>query len=457
MNQAEQRIPEFKDALFTMLLFAGIMFFFLVKLEAPPHIPMLLGSAVASAAAIKNGRKWKEIEKGMVEGISQALVSVIILFLIGILIGIWIQSGVVPAMIYYGMQLLSQRLFLPSAMLICAMISMILGSWGTAGTIGLAFMGIGQIMQIPMPIVAGAIISGAYMGDKISPFSDSTNLASSVTGVDIFENVKYMIPISGSAFLISGVLFTVMGWKYGIPAGDGSEIMAMAVSLKESFSVSAVNFLPLIFLILCILFKVPSIPSIFVGIVSAAVIGVVLHGVDLESLVQTSFYGYEAKTGDVLLDNLLSAGGIESMMYSISLIMCAMTFGGIMENTGLMQSFMEPMVKHIKGRGSIIAATVLSCMTVNVCLPEQYVAIALPGKMFGRVYDEKGISRKDLSRALGAGGAAFSPIVPWNTCGVFMAGVLGVSTIAYGRYAFLNYLTPIIVIAVGFVFKEKKS
>lgn len=441
----------FATACAVLAVFIGTMFYCLVFLKTQPHIPMLLGCVIAAAGAFADGCGWDKIEQGMINGISQSLTSVILLLLIGVLIGIWIVSGVVPAMLYYGLRLLSPRFFLPGAMFLCAAVSMVLGSWGTAGTIGLAFMGLARIMGIPAAAAAGAVISGAYMGDKVSPFSDSTNLASSVTGVDLFQNVKHMLPVSGTAFVLSGLMFTAIGQKYVSFEGGLGGIEELSGQLMGMFTISPANFLPLALLLGCILFRIPSIPSISVGILSAAVFGAVVQGRGPAQLAQSAYYGFFCDSGNPVLDGLLTAGGISAMMESISLIFCAMMFGGIMEETGLMQAFMRPLIQKVRGKGSVIAVTVLSCMAVNICLPEQYVAIALPGRMFCQGYDERNIDRKELARALGAGGAAFSPMIPWNTCGVFMAGVLGVPTMAYQKFAFLNLLTPVITIAAGYL------
>lgn len=447
--------PKFLVAAGAVVLFIVLMFYFIVALDAPPHIPMLLGCVITAVAALLSGSRWQQIEEGMVEGISQALVSVIILMLIGVLIGVWIWSGVVPAMIYYGLKLLSPALFLPSAMVICALVSMALGSWGTAGTLGIALMGIAQIMGIPAPIAAGAVISGSYMGDKVSPLSDSTNLASAVTGVDIFKNVGHMLPISGTAFGIAAVLFTVLGRGYG-GQGAGADVSALSATIRNTFAISPLNFLPLVLLVVCIAFKIPSIAGITFGILSAAVLGALVQGGGMEQIVTAAFSGYTCQSGSEVLDKLLTAGGLSSMMYSISLILCAMMFAGIMEKTGIMAAFMEPFMRHIRSGGMLITATVLSCMAVNVVLPEQYVAIAVPGRMYLSEYDKRGIPRTELTRALGAGGAAFSPVVPWNTCGAYMSGVLGVATAAYAPYAFLNLIIPVVAIVAGFFTCRRK-
>lgn len=446
----QKKSPPLAAAIATILLFGTIMFFSIVALDTPPHISMLLGCGVAGGIAALCGSKWEEIEQGMIKGITHSLISLIILMLIGILIGVWITSGIVPSMIYYGLRLLNPRLFLVSAMLICSLISMTVGSWGTAGTIGLAMMGIAQAMGIPAPLTAGAIISGAYLGDKLSPLSDTTNLASAVTGVDVFRNVTYMVPIVSSAYLLSGVFYFFLGRGYG-GTGESAGMAELATLLGEQFNISLWSFLPLVVLIVSILLKLPSIASIGAGILAAGVLGVVTQGNSVKELFEVAYSGFVMDSGNAVIDTLLSAGGLESMMLAVSLILCAMMFGGIMEETGLIEVLMRPLFRVVRGVGQLIATTVLSCILVNIVLPEQYISIALPCRMFAAEYDRQGIDRRDLTRALGAGGAATSPLIPWNTCGVFMAEALGISAYEYGRFAFLNLLVPLITIMAGFI------
>lgn len=452
----EPRKPKFYEALITVGVLAAIMFVNIVLFDLSPHIPMLLGCAVSGLMALKIGYRWEQIQEGMLQGIYQALESLIILMLIGVLIGTWIEAGVVPAMIYYGLQLLSPRFFLVTTMVICSLISMAVGSWGTAGTIGLAFMGIAQAMGIPAALAAGAVISGAYVGDKLSPLSDSTNLASAVTGVNIFDNVRHMFPVAGTAYLLAAGIYTVLGLGYS--ADDPvvlQNIELLSTHLGGLFHLSPISFLPLVLLIACILFKIPAIPSIGVGILAAGIQGVLLQGVPVSDMFSAAYSGYISQTGDALVDELLTAGGLESMMFLVSMILVAMMFGGIMEKTGQMEALMSPLMKHIHSFGALVSATVATCFLVNVTLPEQYISIALPGRMYAQEYDRHGVDRRELTVSLGAGGAATSALVPWNTCGMFMTGVLGVSVFAYSQFAFFNLLMPFTAIIAAFVFKRR--
>lgn len=447
MEKIKSERKKFWCALAAVLILAAVMCAAIVIYDAEPHIPMLVGCVAAAVAAMLCGHSWQEVEDGMIHGITQSLGSLIILMLIGILIGVWIQAGVVPAIIYYGLRMLSPSFFLVSTMLICSAISMAVGSWGTAGTIGLAFMGIAHALGIPPAMAAGAIISGAYLGDKASPLSDTTNLASAVTGVDVFVNVRHMIPVAATAYGLAAAFFTVVGLRYGAEGTDMAEVDALLTGLQQEFSISLFNFLPLVLLVVCVLFKIPAIASISIGIFSAAVLGAFTQGANLGEVLQAGFSGYLCQTGNASLDSLLTAGGLDSMMFSVSMIICAMMFGGIMESTGLMEALMSPLVKRLHRGASLITATVASCFLVNMILPEQYISIAIPGRMYAREYDRFGLDRKELARALGAGGAATSALIPWNTCGVFMMGVLGVSAFQYAPWAVFNLLAPFTAIA----------
>ena len=451
-----QKKSTFLQSLFVIATLGIIMFCAIVVYDASPHIPMIFGCAVSAIMALRAGYSWQEIQDAMIDGIHQALESLIILMMIGVLVAIWIQSGAVPTMICYGLQLLSPRFYLVTTMVICSVISMAVGSWGTAGTVGLAFMGIAAALEIPLPLAAGAIISGCYVGDKLSPLSDSTNLSSAVTGVNIFENVRQMFPVAGIAYLIALILYTMIGFRYCSQDTQAlTGVTEYILQLHANFWISPINLLPLLLLIVCVVAKIPAIPSIGIGILSATVLSCCTQGSPIGSILVIGFSGYVSHTGNQMMDTLLTAGGIEAMLYSVSIIIVAMMFGGIMEHTKQMEALMRPIMEKIHSIKALVSTTVVSCVLVNLILPEQYIAIALPGRMLFQEYDRHGISRKYLAIALGAGGAATSALVPWNTCGVYMSGVLGVSTFAYIPFAFFNLLMPFMMIAFSWSIRKE--
>jgi NhaC family Na+:H+ antiporter len=446
------RKPYLWEALLSFGFLIIVMGVSIAKYGANPHIPMLVGTLFASIIAFKLGFTWNEIEKSMFDGIYQALQAVIILAIIGVLIGTWLISGVVPSMIYYGLAILKPGIFLVATVIICSITSLATGtSWGTAGTIGIALMGISKGLGIPAPVAAGAIISGAYFGDKMSPLSDTTNLAPAVSGTDVFTHVKAMLPTTIVAYSISLIAFLVMGFKYASGSSDVTAILAIREGLAANFNISPLLLLPPLAVILAMAFKMPAIPGITIGIILGAIEGVVFQGADLGALLTAAYDGFTSESGIAVIDELLTAGGLSNMMYSISLTIIAMMFGGIMEKTSQLEVIVNAILKHIKSNGGLIATTVLTCIACNATIPEQYISIVLPGRMYHNAYKERGLHPKQLSSTLEGAGTVTSSLIPWNTCGAFLYGVLGVSAWEYGRYAIFNYMMPLIVVIFGFL------
>ena len=329
------------------LVDAGISFGFLifvmsvslVKFKLDPHIPMFLGVMAAAVMGLRLGYSWSTLEKAMIRGISQAMQSIIILAIIGMLIGVWIVSGVVPSMILYGLDLISPKIFLPATLLICSITSVATGtSWGTAGTMGVALMGIAMGLEIPLPLAAGAIISGAYFGDKMSPLSDTTNLAPAMAGTDVFTHVKAMIPSTAVAYLIALVLFAYMGRNYGNTETSLESIQVIRDGILAQFRASPVLLIPPFLVVLLVAFKMPAIPGIVIGILSSALLAPLYQGASLGDILRCAHYGYVSKTGVEAVDTLFTKGGLDGMLFSISLTIIAMMFGGIMEETGQLET-----------------------------------------------------------------------------------------------------------------------
>ncbi|SHM34883.1 Na+:H+ antiporter, NhaC family [Caldanaerovirga acetigignens] len=447
----QPRKPYLYEALFSVLALITVMGISLIKYHTDPHVPMLIGSFFASIVAVRLGYKWKDIEKGMIDGISQALQAVIILTIIGILIGVWILAGVVPTMIYYGLNIISPKFFLLAALLICSITSLATGtSWGTAGTIGIALMGIGKGLGIPAPLVAGAVISGAYFGDKMSPLSDTTNLAPAVAGTDIFSHIKHMIYTTGVSYTIAAILYLFLGFRFGSETLDISTIKEIQRILAEQFNINPLLLIPPLAVITCVALKVPAIPGITLGIFLGAIEAFIFQSADLGQILNAGYSGFVSETGNQMIDELLTAGGMTAMMYSISLTITSMMFGGIMERTGQLEVILEALLKRVRSAGGLVCSTIFTCVASNMLLPEQYISIVVPGRMYAKAYREKGLHPKNLSRALEDAGTLTSALVPWNTCGAFMKGVLGVSATAYAPWAFVNYINPIVSIIYGF-------
>lgn len=448
----QPRKPYIYEAIITFLFLIIVMAVGIAVFEMYPHIPMLIGTAFAAVMAMKLGYRWQDIEEGMIHGITQALQSVIILAIIGVLIGVWLLSGVVPTMIYYGLNIISPSIFLLATVIICSITSLATGtSWGTAGTIGIALMGVAQGLGIPAPIAAGAIISGAYFGDKMSPLSDTTNLAPAMAGTDVFTHAKFMVRSNVITYIITLIFFLVVGLKYGGAAADLSAIEQIQGGLQASFNISPILLLPPIVVIVLVAKKMPAIPGIFIGAMLGMIFAPIFQGADFGDILSASYSGYVSQTGVETIDSLLTAGGLEGMMYSISLTIIAMMFGGIMEKTGQLEVIVNALLKRIKGVGGLIALTAGTSVMSNITMPEQYISIVVPGRMYAKAYRDKDLHPKTLSNVLESAGTLTSPLIPWNTCGAFLYTVLGVSAFQYGKWAIMNYLTPIVVIILGFL------
>lgn len=444
----EPRKPKLFQALLTFGILIVVMAASIIIYEVDVHVPMFIGVIAAAIMALYLGYDWDTIETAMKDGIYRALQAVIILAIIGILIGVWIVGGVVPAMIYYGLKLLSPGIFLIAALLICSITSLATGtSWGTMGTMGLALMGIALGLGIPAPMAAGAIISGAYFGDKMSPLSDTTNLAPAMAGTDVFTHVKFMMLPTAVVYGICLVAFGIMGAMHAAGAdADTSAVAEMSNGLSSMFNINPLLLLPPVLVIVVVAMKVPAIPGITIGILAGAVVGLIFQpGLNLGDLLGCGMNGFTSESGIEAVDSLLSSGGLINMMYSISLTIIAMMFGGIMEATHQLEVIVGKVMRFGRTPGSLVTLTQVTCLFSNMTMPEQYISIVVPGRMYAQTYRDMGLHAKSLSNALESTGTVTSALVPWNTCGVFILGVLGVSTFEYFPYAMFNYLMPIVV------------
>ncbi len=446
------RKPKIYEALISFAFLIIVMSIGIAVYEADPHIPMLIGAAFSAIMALRLGFSWEQIEKSMFNGIAQALQAVVILAIIGVLIGVWLLSGVVPTMIYYGLLVLSPKIFLIATLIICSITSLATGtSWGTAGTVGIALMGVASGLGIPAPMAAGAVISGAYFGDKMSPLSDTTNLAPAMAGTDVFTHVKFMIKPTVVAYAITLIVYGLAGMKYG-GAGIGLDnIEIIKQGLLNTFTISPILLIPPIVVIILIARKMPAIPGIFIGLVLAAILAPIFQGSNFGDILSAGYDGFVSETGLEVIDSLLTAGGLMGMMYSISLTIIAMMFGGIMEATGQLEVIVNKLLSKVKSDTGLLGLTQATCIASNMTMPEQYISIVVPGRMYAQAYKDRGLHPKTLSNALESAGTVTSALVPWNTCGVFMMGVLGVSTAAYFKWAVFNYSMPLVVIALSFM------
>jgi len=416
------------------------------------HVPLILGALIASIVAITRlGYTWKEVEDGIVSTISDTMQAILILAIIGMIIGTWILGGIVPTLIYYGLQILSPSFFLIAACLLCCVVSLATGSsWTTAGTVGIALMGVAAGLGVNPGAAAGAIISGAYFGDKMSPLSDTTNLAPAMAGANLFDHVRHMVYTTGVSLIIALIGFGILGAGYAGKELDISAINEILALMSDNFVINPLLLLVPLIVIVMVARKVPAIPGLFIGTLLGGLAAMIFQGASFAGVMDAMQYGVVSETGNAIIDELLTRGGYQSMMWTISLILVALTFGGVLEKTGMLETIGKVILGYAKSTGALVTATIITSIFTNVLAGDQYLALVLPGKMYKDEYRKRGLAPRNLSRCLEDAGTLTSPLVPWNTCGATMSTYLGVPTIQYIPYCFLNLVNPIVSIVFGF-------
>jgi len=453
-------------AALVMMLALSVYLFGDNSSSGPNQIVLTLGAAIAAIVGIRLGYHWGELQRAIIAGISTAMIAILILLSVGGLIGTWLMAGTVPSLIYYGLEILDPQWFFAASCLICAIAALATGSsWTVAGTLGVALIGVSMGLGLNPAIAAGAIISGAYFGDKMSPLSDTTNLAPAVVETDIFTHIRHMAWTTGPSFTIALVLFTIIGLGTDATA-DASALDELMVTLDGNFNITVIALLPLVVVFYMAFKKVPPLPTILFGALLGGVLAVFLQPQGVLNLADSPDLptamamakgvwlalgsGYVSSTGVAAVDDLLTRGGMESMLVTIWLIMSALSFGAVLEHTGMLERLISAAVKRAKTTGSLITTVVFSCIGINIVAADQYIAIVLPGKMYRAEFAKRNLDPKNLSRVIEDSGTLTSPLVPWNTCGAFMASTLGVGTLAYLPFAFFNLVNPLVSILYGF-------
>lgn len=435
------------------VLFLIISLYYAVQIaKVDVHLPIFISAMFGALVARYGlGIKWNELEEGIVDTIKMTTGAIIILLIIGMVIGTWILSGVVPTMIYYGLKIINPSAFLGISVVICAIVSISTGSsWTTASTIGVALIGIGEGFGIDRNIIAGAIISGAYFGDKMSPLSDTTNLAPAVAGSTLFDHIKHMLYTTIPAFVIALTGFIIIGTRYKVENLDLSNIEKILTVLEGQFVISPWLLLIPVAVITIVVLKTPAIPGLFLGAIFGGIGAIVVQGKSVGDVLTALHNGYSGESGLQAVDELLNRGGMESMLWTVSLILCAMIFGGVMAKSGMLGAIAKLILKWAKSTGGLILATLITPIFINIVAGDQYLSIVIPGEMYKEEYKERGLAPKNLSRALEDSGTLTSALIPWNTCGATMIGALGVAPWAYVPYCFLNIISPIISAIYGF-------
>ncbi|HMB99923.1 MAG TPA: Na+/H+ antiporter NhaC [Flavobacteriaceae bacterium] len=413
------------------------------------QIILLLGGLVASIVGVFNKVSFRRMLTEILENLKSIFIPVMILFLVGALAGTWLVSGVIPAMVYYGLQVLSPEIFLPASIIIAAVISIATGSsWTTSATVGIALIGIGSALGINPGMIAGAVISGAYFGDKMSPLSDTTNLAPAMAGTDLFTHIRYMSFTTGPTILITLIVFGIISMN--VETTGSTDISNFLSTINSTFNITPWLFLVPAGVIVLILFKTKPLIALGSGVILAIVFAYIFQPEILDGLstsktgsVLTSiFTDTQITTDNEKLNDLFSAGGMNGMLWTIYLIICAMIFGGIMDAIGALSRITKALLSVATTVFGLFASTVVSCLGLNAIASDQYLAIVIPGKMFKKAFDDRGLAPENLSRTLEDSGTVTSVLIPWNTCGAYQSGVLGVGVGEYFVYAIFNWLSP---------------
>lgn len=435
------------------------------SLAGANQLALLIAAATASIIGIKFGSTWKIILSGITKSISSTTESLIILLLIGALAGTWLLSGIVPAMICYGLQILSPTIFLFATAIITAIVSLATGSsWTTIATIGIALLAIGEVLGFPTGLIGGAIISGAYFGDKMSPLSDTTNLAPAMAGTDLFTHIRYMMYTTIPSFIITLIIFLIVGFTHDSNTTQNIDELLQAITNK--FNINGWLFLVPLLVIMLIIKKIPAIPALLTGALLGGFFAIIFQPEIVISIANTESLNIKSayiaiinamgsdiavSTDNDMINKLLSTSGMAGMLNTIWLIICAMIFGGTIEATGLLRRVAEPIIKYAENTGSLITTTAGTCIFFNITASDQYLSIVVPGRMFAEAYKKKGLAAENLSRTLEDSGTVTSVLVPWNTCGATQSAVLGVATLIYLPYCFFNLISPLMTIAYGYL------
>lgn len=444
----EKKKVTFSESLIILALLLIILGISVIHFGISPEVPVLFTVLLLTFWARLRGFSWQDVQDGIKEGISVAIIPIFIFILIGALIAVWIQAGIIPSIMVLGFHLISGNFFVPSVFLVCSIVGVAIGSgFTTISTVGIALFGIGASMNANPALVAGAIISGAVFGDKMSPLSDSTNLSSAVAESELFSHIKNMMWSTIPSFLVSFILFWILGNSGKM---DPTKIERTAHVLTQNFTISWWALLPIIAMLICAWRKIPAIPTLFINItITVIMIFIQNPHIALNTINDLVMNGFVAKTSDKNVNTLLTRGGISSMMATVALIISTLSLGGMLMKFNIVQSAMEPLVKHLKKPGRLITVTILSGICINLFVGEQYLSVILPGRAFKPAYDKIKLSPLALSRVLEDGGSVINYLIPWGVAGSFAASTLGVPVLAFIPFTFFSLLSPVFSILSG--------
>ncbi|MGK0552270.1 Na+/H+ antiporter NhaC [Enterococcus faecalis] len=454
MKPVKPRVS-FVESLLILIALLAILGYLIIGQKLSPHIPILFVFMLLLLYGKWKGFTWDDIHNGIISGISPGIIPIIIFLLIGVLVATWILAGTIPTIMVYGFKIISVKFFLPTVFVVCSIVGVTVGSsFTTISTMGIAFLGIGHILGFDNAMTAGAVISGAFLGNNISPLSDTTNLAAGIGNVNLFDHILNMMWTVIPAFLLSIVGYIFLGHQSG--SADLKTVDAMVHTLQHSFWISPITLLPVAILFLFAWKKIPAVPTLLVGSTVAVILALIHnHTLNLQKIASILMSGYVAVTGDKSMDVLLSRGGIESMLSSAALIILALGLGGLLIKYEIVATLIDKIKGSVNKPAKLISLTALSSIGVNLLVGEQYLSIILPGETFKSSFDRLSIDKKYLTRTLADAGAAFNSLIPWGVSGTFIMGTLKVSALAYLPYAFFPLLCPLITVILSLRLNRK--
>ena len=452
-KERQPRKPKMWEACIPVfvLLFTMVMGTIVWGIE--PHVPLVLSCIATALMAAVCGYNWEAIITGALDSIKSAVEALLIIMCVGMLIGSWVWAGTMPAMVYYGLEMISPGAFLVVGAILCGIVGLATGSsWTASGTVGVALMGVAMGLGIDAPIAAGMVISGAYMGDKLSPLSDSTNVAAAAAGTPLYDHVGAMMTTTIPSFCLALVGYGIVGAVVIDKDGyDTTLAQGIQDAIADTFNLSPWLMIPVLVVLYGAIKRIPAIPSLLLAAAFGCAIAMIAQGATLAEVLGALQYGYEADTGNAIADKLLNRGGIDSMMWTISLIMFALAYGGMLEKCGFVETLMGGFVKRVKTLGGLVASTIVTGIICDVILTDQYLAIMIPGRIFSNEFDRRGLSRSFLSRTTEDGATLWSPMIPWNGCGAYQSATLGVSNWAFMPWAFMNLINPVLAIVITYL------
>ncbi|MFP7222469.1 Na+/H+ antiporter NhaC [Priestia filamentosa] len=450
----EVRLPTIPEIVIILGAFLALVLSFTVFLDLPIQMALFISWFLVIILGVRLGHKYQDLQKSIMDGISNGLEAVLILVSVGALIGTWIAGGVVPTLIYYGLEFIHPSIFLLATLIICSIMSVATGtSWGTVGTAGIAMIAIGEGLGMPLPLVAGAVLSGAYFGDKLSPLSDSTVLASSLSKVDILRHVRAMMVLAIPAYIITAILFIITGFVYGGRNIDTEKVEFLKSSLQKHFDIGIWMLIPAIIVVVLLALKKPSMPVIVIGALLGAIWASVFQGMDFADAINTAYKGFSIDTGVEFMDGILNRGGIVGMLDTLVVIIFGLGFGGLLEKLGVLQVIVATFEKKLTSAGNVTLSTLIVAFLGNVLGCAMYVSLILTPKIMENSYDKLKLDRRILSRNTEVGGTLTSGMVPWSDNGIYMAGILGVSTFAYLPFMWLSFVALGLALIYGYTGK----